>query len=287
MDMPVESTHVSELERLERENRLIKLEYPYHPRHRTLNAQKSKAFALINEGKERYTDLLTQFAKFSSDFEKIPVRNDTPNILSPQWLNGWFPAVDAISLYGLLAINNPRLYVEIGSGNSTMFARQAIHDHQLRTSIVSIDPFPRANIDSICDRIIRSACEDVPADFFESLTGEDVLFVDNSHRSFPNSDVTVFFTEILPCFPSGMIYGLHDIFLPWDYPDNWKDRFYNEQYLLAAYLMGGAAGDEILLPNAYITHVSSTLLGPLDGILKNPLLAGIESHGGAFWMKRA
>lgn len=130
--------------------------------------------------------------------------------------------MDSISLYSLLAINNPRRYVEVGSGNSTMFASQAIRDHGLRTSIVSIDPFPRANIDSICDRVIRAPCEDVPAGFFESLTSDDILFIDNSHRSFPNSDVPVFFTEILPHLPSRMTYGIHDIFLPWDYPDEWK-----------------------------------------------------------------
>ena len=41
---------------------------------------------------------------------------------------------------------------------------------------------------------------------------------------------------------------MHDIFLPWDYPEEWRDRFYNEQYLLLSYLLGGADGDEIILP---------------------------------------
>jgi Methyltransferase domain len=278
---------MSILEQLIKENGLIKLDYPYHTRSRPLNMSKSKVLDLIGTGTESYIALLEQFANFSADFEKIAVRDDVPESFSPRWVNGWFPGLDSISLYGLLALNNPRLYVEIGSGNSTMFARQAIRDHGLRTSIVSIDPFPRANIDSICDRVIRSPCEDVPADFFESLGGEDILFVDNSHRSFTNSDVTVFFTEILPYLPSRMIYGIHDIFLPWDYPEDWKGRFYNEQYLLAAYLLGGAAGDTILLPNAYMTRFSPGLLGPLDSVLKNPALAGIESSGGAFWMQRA
>ena len=41
---------------------------------------------------------------------------------------------------------------------------------------------------------------------------------------------------------------MHDIILPCDYPEHWRDRFYNEQYLLLAYLLGGADGDEIVLP---------------------------------------
>lgn len=247
---------------------------------------RSKIFDLINSGLSRYECLLKQMAAFSPFFEKIQVRSDDPSDLSPRWVNGWFPGVDAISLYSLLAIHNPRRYVEVGSGNSTMFARQAIIDYGLQTSIVSIDPFPRADIDKICDRVIRLPCEDVDQEVFETLSSTDILFVDNSHRAFPNSDVTVFFTEILPNLPSGMIYGLHDIYLPWDYPDEWRDRYYNEQYLLAAYLLGGGGGDEIILPNTFISYYCPQLIALLDETLNNPRLQGIEKTGGAFWLKR-
>ncbi len=236
----VESATESALSRLEKAGCLIKLDYPYFPRRREWKASTSKIFGLIAQGAERYSALLTSFTDLGSFFESISAQPNRNGGLTPAWLNGWFPGMDAISLYGLLAKSNPRHYVEVGSGNSTMFARQAIEDHGLRTKIISIDPFPRANIDSICDQVVRSPCEDVPSEFFESLESEDILFVDNSHRAFPNSDVTVFFTEILQNLPKGLIYGLHDVFLPWDYPDEWKDRFYNEQYLLSAYLLGGA-----------------------------------------------
>jgi Methyltransferase domain len=280
------SLEATELESLDRSNRLIKLDYPYYPRRRAWNVSKSKIFDLIDAQVDHYATLVNQFGAFSSQFEKIPVHEKSAHSLSPNWLNGWFPGFDAISLYGLLAVHNPRRYVEVGSGNSTKFARQAIKDHGLRTLITSIDPFPRSEIDSICDQVIRQSFEDVSSEFFESLTSEDILFVDNSHRSFPNSDVTVFFTEILPYLPSGMIYGLHDIFLPWDYPDEWKDRYYNEQYLLAAYLQGGGNGDAIILPNTFISYFSPHLLNPLDSTLNNHQLIGIEKTGSAFWLRR-
>ncbi len=35
------------------------------------------------------------------------------------------------------------------------------------------------------------------------------------------------------------MYGIHDIFLPNDYPTEWNNRFYSEQYLLMMYLLGG------------------------------------------------
>ena len=282
----IESETLSELEMLDKANCLIKLDYPYHPRRRAWKESRSRIFNLINSGSDRYAVLLKKLGEFGAFFEKIQVRSDSPDDLSPRWVNGWFPGVDAISLYGLLAINNPRSYVEVGSGNSTMFARQAIKDHGLRTSIVSIDPFPRADIDRICDKVIRLPCEDVAVDFFDSLSSEDMLFVDNSHRSFQNSDVTVFFTEILPNLPSGLIYGIHDIFLPCDYPDEWKDYYYNEQYLLTAYLLGGAGGDEILFPASFLSYYAPHLLSPLGDTLNNPKLDGIERTGVAFWLRR-
>ena len=38
-----------------------------------------------------------------------------------------------------------------------------------------------------------------------------------------NSDVTVFFCEILSVLPKGLVFGFHDIYLPFDYPDIWSD----------------------------------------------------------------
>lgn len=168
---------------------------------------------------------------------------------------------------------------------STTFARQAIVDHKLDTKIISIDPSPRAEIDALCDFVVRSCCEDVDPAFFASMTSRDLLFVDNSHRSFQNSDVTVFFTEILPSLPAGCTYGLHDIFLPLDYPREWVDRFYNEQYLLAAYLLGGAGGDQIVLANGHVES-QSHLCSLLDPLWLLDPICGRQRGGGAFWMRR-
>jgi len=275
-----------EVEIAAREGRLIALDYSYLPRRRPWDPARSKVFQIIDRGSQRYVDFLKRAAKFAPEFERIQVHSTTPNDLAPQWVNGWFPGVDSITLYAMLALYNPRRYVEVGSGNSTMFARRAIEDHNLRTRIVSIDPHPRADIDRICDEIIRHRCEDVGSEFFDTLSDEDVFFVDNSHRSFQNSDVTVFFTEILPNLPTGIIYGLHDIYLPWDYPDEWRGRFYNEQYLLTAYLLGGADGDDVVCPNAYVSMWAPSLLEPLRGTLESPRLIGIEKTGGAFWLQR-
>jgi predicted O-methyltransferase YrrM len=170
------------------------------------------------------------------------------DVSHPFWVNDWFPPFDGAALYGLIAERSPRRYIEVGSGISTRFARKAISDLNLQTRIVSIDPHPRTVIDALCDEVVRSRMEEVPREFWEGIGPDDLLFIDNSHCSFPNSDVTVFFVEVMPTLRAGTIWGMHDIFLPWDYPEEWRDRFYNEQYLLLSYLLGGADGDEIILP---------------------------------------
>jgi GT2 family glycosyltransferase len=240
---------------------------------------------IIAEGSGRYRDTLTGFLAYAERFAKISVYSDgDSNAKAPHWVNSWFPGLDAISVYGMLARYNPKTYLEVGSGNSTKFARRSIEDNALRTYILSIDPQPRAEINSICDEIARQPLENADLSIFGRLAEGDALFIDNSHRSFQNSDVTVFFTEVLPRVAPGVIIGVHDIFLPYDYPPHWKERYYNEQYLLACYLLGGG-GYEILLPNSYISR-SQKLLDVLNPVWKDPRLKGIEPFGGAFWFQK-
>jgi len=205
---------------------------------------------------------------------------------APFWFNSWFPPLDEMSLAAMLKENNPETYLEVGSGNSTKFARRAVSEDKLRTKIISIDPFPRAEIDQICDEVIRTPLEDLESNAFANLRAGDVVFIDNSHRSFMNSDVTVFFTEILPSLPSGVIYGMHDIFLPDDYHQIWADRYYNEQYLLAMYLLGGAAGDKILFPASYVARhsVFRERLRKYGARIGLPDLHNLGT--GCFWLRR-
>jgi hypothetical protein len=231
--------------------------------------------------------LMQKFCSFKNLYKKIPLRSSSES--SPQWINSWIPPFDAISIYSFLAINNPRYYVEVGSGNTTMFAAQSIRDNNLRTKIISIDPYPRVGIDTLCAKIHRVPFEDIDLDFFTTLSADDVFLVDNSHRSFPNSDVTVFFTEVLPRLPAGILYAMHDIFLPWDYPEQWsckERRWYNEQYLLCAYLLGGANGDKIICPNAFLGSKQNVreACNSLWGM--GELLENIDFGGGFFWLKK-
>lgn len=243
-------------------------------------------YHLLQASNARAAEVLEGFAHLREPLSRIrarPAASDPPG--TPHWDNEYLPALDAIAIYGFLARTNPGVYLEIGSGNSTRFAARAIADHGLRTRIVSIDPQPRAEIDALCDEVVRAPLEELEPERFTELTAEDVVFLDGSHRSFQSSDVTVFFLELLPVLPRGVIYGIHDVFLPADYPLHWVDRWYNEQYLLAAYLHGGAGGDEIVLP---CSHVASqeALVAKLDPLWRLAELRDAPRFGSSFWLKR-
>lgn len=225
-------------------------------------------------------DLLNSFLPFQEQLICIPRRTEDRSS-DPGWENDWFPPLDAIALYCILSLRRPARYVEIGSGYSTRFARRAVRDNALPTSITSIDPEPRIGTAAIADRIITSPLEKTGLDVFNTLNPGDVLFVDSSHQSFMNSDVTAVFLDILPALKPGVIVHFHDIFLPYDYPADWAEHYFNEQYVLAAYMMGGSRF-QLVLPNAFVTR-DTELHSILDPIWKAPAMAGLPAYGASLW----
>ncbi len=247
-----------------------------------------KLQAILSRGKERYRAQLESFLPFVDFLAQIPAARE-PGDVGPHWINGFIPGMDGVSIYGMIATRRPKQYFEIGSGNSTKFARQAIRDHVLSTRIVSIDPSPRAEIDQLCEETLRLPLEDCDLSLFDRLGEGDILFVDNSHRCFMGSDVTVFFLDILPNLKKGVIVGIHDIALPFDYPAEWVDRYYSEQYLLACWLLAETRKFEVLLPSAYASVESvldASLGGLLDGLWSR-LSPEVEKHGSIFWLEIA
>lgn len=182
----------------------------------------------------------------------IPIEFDASSLPLPAWHGVPYAPFDSATLYTMVRKYRPRTYLEIGSGITTCFAHHAIRDAGIDTRIVSIDPEPRASIDAICANVIRDGLETCDLSIFEDLVANDILFFDGSHRSFMNSDVTIFFIDILPRLKPGVVVHIHDIMLPYDYPDSFKHWYWNEQYLLAVYLMGNVNRLIPLGPTAFI-----------------------------------
>jgi hypothetical protein len=270
----------------------VVLEYPIRPvpRYGESKPAHAKLAQLLSAHDGIYREVLLEIGGFLEQLKGIPEHTAIPS--ECYWNNTYFSGLDAIALYGLLGWKKPARYFEVGSGNSTKFARRAIQDLGLATTVTSIDPAPRADIDPLCDRIVRQPLEDVDIGIFGQLAAGDVLMIDNSHRAFQNSDVTAFFLDVLPALKPGVFVHLHDIFLPFDYPSLWADRHYSEQYLLAAHLLSNPDAD-VILPLAYLSK-QEWALSLVNRIWTEPIFQrtferyrGVTSgyNGVSFWMR--
>ncbi len=275
------------LRELRRKNRfggyqLLVIDYPVHPRarygygapvHPQLNA-------ILGRHTAGYAERLRSFRAFQQDLARIPL-DATDDPREPYWRNRYFEGLDALSLYCFLSLTNPKRYVEIGSGNSTKFARRAICDHGLQTHITSIDPSPRAEIDGLCDQVVRQPLEELDWGAYDKLEAGDILVVDGSHRCFANSDVTVVFLEILPNLKPGVLVYIDDVYVPLDYPPSWQERYYSEQYLLAVLLLSESPRYEPWLACQFVEHEPS-LRGELEALWHG--LEACRGAGNGFWM---
>jgi hypothetical protein len=241
-------------------------------------------YHIINANRGTYADFLSSALLIKDKIHEILPSKININPYLPTWNNGFLPGLDIIGIYTMLSTVRPARYIEVGSGNSTKVARKAISDFNLATKITSIDPHPRAEIDSLADIIIRLPFENISLDEMLNLEENDILFIDNSHRILPNSDAMVFFMEILPELKKGVIVHLHDIFLPYDYPQVMCDRAYSEQYGLAFYLLANPSKYTTILPNYFISE-DQELAAIIQPIWNHPNLDGVEQHGGSFWIR--
>lgn len=243
-------------------------------------------YDIINKNRNIYEQFLKEILTHKNTFHSIRPINVEKDENQPAWNNGFLPGLDIIALYTMLNHYKPQKYIEIGSGNSTKVVKKSIIDNKLNTKIISIDPFPRANIDHLADETIRQPIETIK-DYkfiFNELKENDILFIDGSHQCFPNSDVAVCFLDILPYLKKGVIVHVHDIYLPYDYPQFMCNRFYAEQYLLAAYIIANPEKYKPIFPGIFISE-DKELSNIISPIWEHPNTKNVEKHGGSFWLQ--
>ncbi|MEY3238406.1 MAG: hypothetical protein RI883_2507 [Bacteroidota bacterium] len=241
-------------------------------------------YAIIDKNREDYKTFLETALSHKDKIQAIKKTGEQENVNLPTWNNGFLPGLDIVGIYTMLAVHKPKKYIEVGSGNSTKVAHLSKTDNNLHTEIISIDPMPRAEIDQLADRIIRKPFEDVSYDEIFNLEENDILFIDNSHRILPNSDSMVFYMEILPKLKKGVIVHVHDIYLPYDYPQFMCDRFYSEQYGLAMFIMANPEKYKVILPNYFIFE-DKELSKQIAPMWDHENLKDVEQHGGSFWIQ--
>lgn len=194
--------------------------------------------------------------------------------------NGFFPTPDAEIYAAMIASSRPARIVEIGSGYSTVVARSTVEHIGLDCEIQVIDPQPRREIEGIADhieyaRVENSWLADSP------LANNTLLFIDSSHVCRCEGDLPFLYNQLLPMVPDGTLIHAHDIFLPFDYPEDYIERFYTEQYLLHA-LLAHSRKFEAVFAAHWMTRTNpqamQAVFGP--GVGTNPLF-----FGASFWFR--
>ena len=200
----------------------------------------------------------------------------------PRWQQDWYPRLDGAMAYALTQRLRPTRIVEIGSGHSTRFFAAAVHDADLDTQLIAIDPAPRADLDRLRGvELHRTTVQHSDDTVIGKLRPGDFFVIDSSHIAVPGSDVDWLLTEQLARLPRGVFVHIHDVFLPDPYPSSWAWRGYNEQTVVAALLLGGGY-EPVWSSHWAVTRMSAALR--ISVATHIPLPSGaIES---ALWLRK-
>jgi hypothetical protein len=123
--------------------------------------------------------------------------------------------------------------------------------------------------------------QEVDATVFKDLSEDDFLFVDSSHVSKTGSDVNRLFFDILPNLRRGVVVHFHDIFHPFEYPEEWvfdQKRSWNELYMLRSFLSFNESF-EIVMFNTFMEHFH-------EGWFRKNMPRCLENRGGSIWIKK-
>ena len=200
--------------------------------------------------------------------------------------NGNFGAGDAELYYLLIRDRKPKRIIEIGSGFSTQLSLLALEKNRTAgfdCELTCIEPFEMPFLESLKGiQLIRQPVETVSLDLFRSLEANDILFIDSSHIIRPGDDLLFIYFQILPILQKGVVIHIHDIFTPRHYPQEWltkKMRFWNEQYLLEAFLYNNS-GFRVLFT---LNHLVKTEYEEVKKVL---IHLEEDSEPSSFWMEK-
>lgn len=227
-------------------------------------------------------EVINAISKYRAELSRLV--NDADNDVGFSFKNDYYCSPDADVLYTMVREYKPQTIVEIGCGNSTRLIRQAIRDGNLSTNLRSIDPCPRREIAGFADKIIHARVETCDIQqLLEQLHSGDFLFIDSSHAIETGNDVCYLFLKLIPVLRSGVVIHIHDIFLPYEYPESWvREQSWNEQYLLQA-MLSFSKDFCVIWPGYYMQQTT-------PDFLKNFPFATSPPHSKtpvaqSFWMK--
>ncbi len=201
-----------------------------------------------------------------------------------------YAPINALALYTFVRHFKPKRVIEVGAGMSTKITSAAMTENKEQGHIgefIVIEPYPASELQKGykgLDHLIVEKVEDVNVNIFKNLEEDDILFIDSSHTVKPLGDVNYLFLRVIPQLKPGVIIHVHDIFFPVEYlPHHFLNQglktFWQEQYLLHAFLMFNHEFEVMLS--------MSTLHFKHQGKLKE-LFSWYQSERwpSSFWMRR-
>jgi predicted O-methyltransferase YrrM len=225
--------------------------------------------------------------ELSEHYSDLPFSDSPAEALRYYFDNPYFRHGDGIVLYGMLRRLRPSQVIEIGSGfSSALMLDIADHSPDWNPHFTFVEPYPArlrglltAEDEARC-RIIGKKAQQLDLDIFASLAAGDILFIDSSHVAKAGSDVNHLFFRILPMLKPGVVIHFHDVFWPFEYPDDWLlgGNAWNEAYLLRAFLQYNSEF-QIEYFNAYMGTVHREAVAS-----SMPLC--LENLGGSIWLRR-
>lgn len=228
------------------------------------------------------------FAKFLKYYSEMPFSAQRQANLRYYFDNNFFGHADAIALYCIIREYKPKRIIEVGSGFSSCVMLDT--DEKFLDSSIQftfIEPYPERLLENLTaeDRqrtqLIKSFVQDIDLSLFGKLQENDILFLDCSHVGKLGSDVLHLLFEVLPQLNSGVLIHVHDIFYPFEYPQDWvlqNKRAWNESYFLRAFLQYNTAF-EITYFNSYLSKMHRQMLqAHMPLVLKNT--------GSSLWLRK-
>lgn len=200
------------------------------------------------------------------------------------WDNSNYRRGDGSVLHCMIRSMKPRRIVELGSGDTTKLMSHASvlnRREGTNTTVFVVDPANKVGTTKGLEAVISNThvpAQALHSEALNSLLGDrGLLFVDTTHVATIGSDVTHILLELVPTVPKGTVIHFHDIFLPKHYPRAWvedKLRFWNEQYMLQAFLVGNSAFE--------VLYACTWFSDSYPHLFQSTIYRG----GGCFWIRK-
>lgn len=248
---------------------------------RPLDAERALPGLTLDAAAQRaFLDGLSGLDEFDRFLEATPT--ERPVFLSG---NGYGPG-DADLYYAILRTVRPKRIIEIGSGQSTRVALEAIARNTAEGApcrMTCIEPYNQPWLEAGGVEVVRKRVELCDPDMFLSLEANDIFFIDSSHIIRPQGDVLFEYLDILPRLAPGVHVHVHDVFTPFDYPEDWilgRGLLWNEQYLMEA-LLSMNDSYRILFASYWMSRRDPGVVAALPWLRRKP-----AASPGSFWIVR-